>query len=73
MKSTEGMKGFRGRRLLRSIDYRTEGIFISLWGSKEDLQSYIDSAKRKDLGNEAERLYMGEYWVKQFEVRSSTV
>lgn len=73
VKSTEGMKGFRGRRLLRSTDDPTEGISISLWDSKEDLQSYIDSAKRKDLGKEAERLYTGEYWVKQFEVRSSTI
>ncbi|MDH3443133.1 MAG: antibiotic biosynthesis monooxygenase [Deltaproteobacteria bacterium] len=73
VKSTEGMKGFRGRRLLRSTDNPEEGISISLWEAKEDLESYVGSSQRKNLGKEAERLYSGEYWVKHFEVRSSTI
>ena len=73
VKSTEGMKGFRGRRLLRSVEDPEEGISISLWETQEDLKSYVDSTQRKTLGQEAERLYAGDYWVKHYEIRSSTI
>jgi hypothetical protein len=32
-----------------------------------------NSSQRKDLGNEAERLYSGDYWVKHCEIRSLTI
>lgn len=73
VKSTEGMNGFRGRRLLRNVDDPEEGISISLWETKEDLERYVNSQERKNLGKDAERLYTGEYWVKNCEIRSSTV
>jgi heme-degrading monooxygenase HmoA len=73
VKSTEDMNGFRGRRLLRSVDDPEEGMSISLSETKGDLESYINSSQRKDLGRDAERLYTGEYWVKIFEIRSSTI
>jgi len=73
VKSTESMKGFRGRRLLRSVENPEEGLSISLWETTADLESYVNSSERKDLGKAAERLYTGEYWVKHFEIRSSTI
>ena len=73
VKSTEGMKGFCGRRLLRCVESPEEGMSISLWDSKESLEAYINSNQRKSLGKDAENLYTGEYWVKHFEVRSSTI
>ena len=73
LKSTDGMQGFRGRRLLRSVENPEEGISISLWETKQDLEKYVNSQERKNLAKDAERLYSGEYWVKHFEIRSSTI
>ena len=73
VKSTEGMAGFRGRRLLRGVEDAEEGISISLWETSESLEQYVNSQERKNLGKDAERLYSGEYWVKHFEIRSSTI
>jgi heme-degrading monooxygenase HmoA len=39
--STDGVKGFRGRRLLRSLENPDEGISISLWETKEDMENYV--------------------------------
>jgi heme-degrading monooxygenase HmoA len=69
--STEGVKGFRGRRLLRSLENPDEGISISLWETKEDMENYVKSPRRQELARDAEKLYSGEYWVKHFEVKSS--
>ena len=71
--STDGVKGSCGRRLLRSLENPDEGISISLWETKEDMENYVKSAKRQELAREAEKLYSGEYWVKHFEVKSSNV
>ena len=37
VKAAEGLKGYKGRRLLRSVENPEEGISISLWETKEDL------------------------------------
>lgn len=71
--STDGVKGFRGRRLLRSLENPDEGISISLWETKEDMENYVKSTRRQELARDAEKLYSGEYWVKHFEVKSSNV
>jgi hypothetical protein len=46
---------------------------IVVWDTKEDLESYINSSQRNDLGKDSERWHAGEYWVKHFEIRSSTI
>jgi heme-degrading monooxygenase HmoA len=63
----------QGRRLLRSVENPEEGISISLWETKQDLEKYVNSQERKNLAKDSERLYSGEYWVKHFEIRSSTI
>jgi len=37
VKAAEGLKGYKGRRLLRSVENPEEGISITLWETKEDL------------------------------------
>ena len=69
--STDGVKGFSGRRLLRSVENPDEGISISLWETKEDMENYVKSPQRQELARGAEKWYAGEYWVKHFEVKSS--
>lgn len=70
---TRQIKGFRGRRLLRGLDDTNEGISITLWETKEDMENYAKSPERQARAKEAERLYAGDYWVKHFEIRVSTL
>lgn len=65
------MKGFKGIQLLRSLDNQDEGISITLWDSKENSDAYAKSPTRDRLAKEADKLYTGDYWVKQFEVKIS--
>ena len=67
------IKGSRGRRLLRGVEDPNEGISISLWETKEDMENYAKSAERQVRAQEAEKLYVGDYWVKHFEIKVSTV
>lgn len=67
---TAKMRGFRGRQLLRSSENPDEGISLTYWETKEDLQNYVASEHRTNLAKEAENLYTGEYWVREFEVTS---
>lgn len=73
LKAADGLKGYKGRRLMRSVENPEEGISISLWETKEDLDNYVRGTQRQELARDAERLYSGEYWVKHFEVKSSTM
>ncbi len=76
--STTGVKGLQQRQLLRSTENTDEGISISLWDSMEDMTAYERSDTRKGLLQEADHLHQpwsyarGEYWVKHFEIVSST-
>jgi heme-degrading monooxygenase HmoA len=67
---TAKMQGFRGRQLLRSSENPDEGISLTYWETKEDMERYVASEHRANLAKEAESLYTGEYWVKEFEVTS---
>lgn len=64
------MKGYRGRRLLRNLQNPDEGITVSFWDTKEDMEAYSASPERQTIAKAAEALYTGEYWVKEFEIRS---
>ena len=67
---TSKMPGFRGRQLLRSSENPDEGISLTFWETKEDRENYVASEHRANLVKEAESLYTGEYWVKEFDVTS---
>jgi heme-degrading monooxygenase HmoA len=70
---TQKMKGFQERRLLRSLDNPDEGISICVWKTKEDLENYVKSIERQSIVLEAEKLFAGEYSVRDFEIKISTV
>ena len=70
---TQGMSGFQGRQLLQSAENPDEGVSVTLWDSLEALRDYERSPRRQDATKLAENLYTGEYWVRHFEVKSSTI
>ena len=65
--STEGAKGLGGRRLVRSVDDPDEGISITFWDTRENMDAYERSDARTSISREAEHLYAGEYWIRHFE------
>ncbi len=70
---TQKMKGFLERRLLRSLDNPDEAISINVWETREDLENYVRSIEHRTIAQEAEKLFAGEYSVRDFEIRISTV
>lgn len=68
--ATANMQGFRGRQLLRSSENPDEGVSLTFWDTKEDMQNWIASQTRTDIAKGASSMYTGEYWVKDFEVKS---
>jgi heme-degrading monooxygenase HmoA len=70
---TQKMRGFQERRLLRSLDNPDEGISICVWKTKEDLENYVRSIERQSIVLEAEKLFAGDYSVRDFEIKISTI
>ena len=64
------MRGFKGRRLLRSLQNPDEGLTVSFWETKADMDAYVSSAEREAIAQKGDELYTGDYWVKEFEIRS---
>ena len=69
----EQVEGFLGRQLLRSSENLDEGISISMWDSLDSMRDYETSLDRQGSVKATEHLYTGDYWVKKFEVRASTL
>ena len=63
------VKGLAFRELLRGIDDPDEGISLTLLESREDLDAYEQSDLYQRLTEQARAFYVGEFWVKHFDVR----
>ena len=71
--STTTVDGLRNRLLLRSTEDPDEGVSVSVWDSEEALLRYERSDLRRNIAQEVENLYRGEFWVKHFEVTDTNV
>ena len=67
--ATRDVKGLRFRELLRGTDDPDEGISLTLWESREDLDAYERSDVYQRNVDRARAFYAGEFWVKHFDVR----
>ena len=67
--TSRNVKGLRFRELLQSSDDPNEGISLTLWESREDLDAYEQSSLYQRLTDRARAFYVGEFWVKHFDVR----
>ena len=67
--ATREVKGLHLRELLRGTDDPDEGISLTLWESREDLDAYEQSDLYQRLVDRARAFYVGEFWVKHFDVR----
>ena len=69
--ATKHQKGFVSRQLLRSTENLDEGVSITVWETRDDMENYDLSPERQRYTREMEPLYTGEYWVKKYEIRAS--
>ena len=67
--STRNVRGLVFRELLRGADDPNEGISLTLWERREDLDAYEQSDLYQGLVDRARAFYVGDYWVKHFDVR----
>ena len=67
--ATRDVKGLSLRELLQGADDPDEGISLTLWDSREDLDAYERSGLHQDMVDRARAFYVGEFWVKHFDVR----
>jgi heme-degrading monooxygenase HmoA len=54
---------------LQGADDPNEGISLSLWERREDLEAYEQSATYARIVEQGRAFYVGEFWVKHFDVR----
>ena len=66
---TRNVKGLVFRELLQGADDPNEGISLTLWESRADLDAYEQSDLYQGLVDRARAFYVGEFWVKHFDVR----
>ena len=57
------------RELLQGADDPNEGISLSLWESREDLEAYERSDVYARITDRGRGFYVGQFWVKHFDVR----
>ena len=67
--ASRNVKGLRFRELLRGNDDPNEGISLTLWDSREDLEEYERGATYQGFLERVKQYYVGEFWVKHFDVR----
>ena len=67
--TSRDVKGLRFRELLRGSDDPDEGISLTLWDSKEDLDAYERGPVYQRFVSRVTEFYVGEYWIKHFDVR----
>ena len=60
--------GLSARLLLRSTEDPDEGVSVSVWDNEEALLRYERSGVRRNMAQEVENLYRGQFWVKHFQV-----
>jgi heme-degrading monooxygenase HmoA len=66
---TRDLRGLVFRELLQGADDPNEGISLSLWESREDLDAYERSDVYAGIVERGRAFYVGEFWVKHFDVR----
>jgi heme-degrading monooxygenase HmoA len=65
-------KGIRFVHLLESLDNKDEGISITAWDTKADVEAYEKSGDYEKLLAKFKHMYAGEPLLKSYEVTASS-
>jgi heme-degrading monooxygenase HmoA len=68
----KGHKGIRFVHLLESLDNKDEGISITAWDTKADVEAYEKSGDYEKLVAKFKEMYAGEPVLKSYEVTASS-
>jgi len=68
----KGHKGIRFVHLLESLDNRDEGISITAWDTKADVEAYEKSGEYEKLVAKFKHMYAEEPLLKSYEVTASS-
>ena len=67
--TSRSVPGLHFRELLRGTDDPNEGISLTLWESRADMETYERGATYQGFLERVKEFYVGEYWIKHFDVR----
>ncbi len=68
----KGHKGIRFVHLLESLDERDEGISVTAWDTKADVEAYERSGEYEKLVAKFKNMYAEEPRLKSYEVTASS-
>jgi len=68
----KGHKGIRFVHLLESLDNENEGISITAWDTKADVEAYEKSGEYEKLLKKFKNMYAAEPLLKSYEVTASS-
>jgi len=68
----KGHKGIRFVHLLESLDNEDEGISITAWDTKADVEAYEKSGEYEKLVTKFKNMYAEEPLLKSYEVTASS-
>ena len=68
----KGHKGIRFVHLLESLDNKDEGISITAWDTKADVEAYEKSGEYEKLVKKFKNMYAEEPLLKSYEVTASS-
>ena len=68
----KGHKGIRFVHLLESLDNKDEGISVTAWDTKADVEAYEKSGDYEKLVAKFKNMYAEEPLLKSYEVTSSS-
>ncbi len=68
----KGHKGIRFVHLLESLDNKDEGISVTAWDTKADVEAYEKSGDYEKLVAKFKDMYTGEPVLKSYEVTASS-
>ena len=64
-----GTKGLRSRWLVQDTSDRNAGYAVSLWESAEDLKAYEESALLKQIYEDLQPFFTGEFSTSRYDVK----
>jgi len=67
--ASRSVPGLHFRELLRGTDDPNQGISLTLWESRADMEAYERGPTYQGFLERVKGLYVGEYWIKHFDVR----
>ena len=71
MAKSSGIKGLRSRWLVQDTNNKNAGYAVSLWESAEDLKAYEQSPVMKQIYEDLQPFFIGQFTTSRYDVKVS--